>query len=185
MARAFTKESDNEDVCDPLPEPVDVLPPGVKNYITPAGATRLKKLLNRLIHAERPRTLEASKPDTDASAKKKLKQIDQQIRILRDRIGNFEIVDSTKQQSDRVAFGARVTVADDEDIKRTYTICGIDEAEPSKGTISWISPIAKALQSKKVGDEVTLDLPRGRVVLEILKVEYTYPPTPSQHLRHA
>ena len=172
MARAFTKESDNEDVHDPLPEPIDVLPHGVKNYITPGGAARLKERLNRLVNAERPRALEAAGPDADDSAKKKLRHIDQQIRILSDRIGNFEIVDPAKQDSEGVAFGATVTVADEEGTRRTYTICGVDEAEPDAGRISWISPIARALRTKKVGDEVTFELPRGRVVLEILHVEY-------------
>ena len=172
MARAFTKESDNEDIYDPLPEPVDVLPPGVKNYITPRGAACLKERLNRLVNDERPRALEAAGPDADVSAKKKLRQIDQQIRILSDRIGNFEIVDPTKQNSDHVAFGTTVTVADEEGNRHTYTICGVDEAEPDEGRISWISPIARALLSKEAGDEVMFELPRGRVVLEILGVEY-------------
>ena len=172
MARAFTKESDNEDVHDPLPEPVDVLPPGVKNYITPPGATRLKERLRRLVSDERPPALEAAGSEADASAKKKLRQIDQQIRILSDRIGRFEIVDPATQDSEAVAFGARVRIADEEGNESTYTICGVDEAEPDRGRISWISPIAKALLSKKVGDEATLGLPRGRVVLEILEVEY-------------
>ena len=172
MARAFTKESDNEDVNDPLPEPIDVLPRGVKNYITPPGAARLKERLNRLVNAERPLALETAGPDADTAAKKKLRLIDQQIRILSDRIGNFEIVDPAKQDSEGVTFGASVRVADEEGNPRTYTICGVDEAAPDEGRISWISPIAKALRSKKVGDEVTLQLPRGRVVLEILNVEY-------------
>ena len=172
MARAFTKETDNEDVYDPLPEPIDVLPPGVKNYITPPGAARLKERLNRLVNAERPRALEAAGSDADASAKKKLRQIDQQIRILSDHIGNFEIVDPAKQESEVVTFGASVTVADEEGNTRTYTICGVDEAEPDEGRISWISPIARALGTKKVGDEVSFELPRRRVVLEILNIEY-------------
>ena len=125
-------ESDNEDVHDPLPEPIDVLPPGVKNYITPPGAVRLKERLNRLVNAERPRALEAAGPGADASAKKKLRQIDQQIRILSDQVSNFEIVDPAEQDCEAVAFGASVTVADEEGSKRTYTICGIDEAEPDE-----------------------------------------------------
>ena len=51
-------------------------------------------------------------------------------------------------------------------------ICGVDEAEPAVGAVSWISPIAKALIGYEVGDEVTLRLPRGEEALEIVEIEY-------------
>ena len=85
MARAFTKESDNEDVDEPIHEPIDVLPPGVKNYITPSGAARLKERLDDLIRKERPAALEAAGPEGDPARKKKQRQIDRQIRLLGER----------------------------------------------------------------------------------------------------
>ena len=172
MARAFTKESDHEDLDDPIPEPIDVLPPGVKNYITADGATRLKEQLDALVHKERPRALEAAGPKGDPARKKKQRQLDRQIQLLGNRIANFEIIDPAKQRTDRVSFGARVTVCDEEGIEKCYQICGVDETDPDNGKISWISPIAKALRSREVGDEVSLQLPRGKVSLEVVKIEY-------------
>ena len=71
-----------------------------------------------------------------------------------------------------MAFGATVAVRDEGGNDRTYQICGVDEAVPAEGKISWISPIARALRSRRVGDEVTLRLPLGEVLLEILEIEY-------------
>ncbi len=82
------------------------------------------------------------------------------------------MVDPTHNDGDRVRFGARVTVMGVEGNERTYLICGVDEAEPAIGAVSWISPIAKGLIGHQVGDEVTLRLPRGGEVLEIVDIEY-------------
>ncbi len=172
MARAFTKESDNEDIDDPLPEPIDVLPPGVKNYITPGGATRLRAQLDHLVHKERPAELDQAGPEGDPARKKKQRQIDRRIRLLGERIANFEVIDPARQNTDRVSFGASVTVCDEEGSEKTYQICGVDETDPDNGKISWISPIARALQSREVGDEVRLQLPRGTVLLEVVRIQY-------------
>ena len=172
MARAFTKESDNENLLDPLPEPIDVLPAGFKNYITPTGAARLKEALARLVNEDRPLALKAAGLHSDSLVKKKLGQIDQQIRILRDHIANFEIVDPSTQDPGRIAFGATVKVADEKGREQNYTICGIDEAEAEEGRISWISPLAKALRAKEQGDSVTIQLPGRKVVLELLSIKY-------------
>ena len=171
MARAFTKESDNEDVDDPIPEPVDVLPPGVKNYITPNGAARHKERLDNLIRKERPAALDAAGPDGDPARKKKQRQIDRQIRLLGERIANFEVIDPVKHSADCVSFGATVTVRDEEGREKTYQICGVDETDPDSGKISWISPIARALRSREVGDEITVHLPRRKILLEIVKID--------------
>lgn len=172
MARAFTKESDNENLQDPLPKLIDVLPLGVKNYITQSGAKSMKARLNHLVHVERVRAQKAVKEDTDRTIKQKLQHIDQEILILNNRIANFEIVDPAKQNGEHVAFGAKVAVAEENGKQRTYTICGIDETDPEQGKISWISPIAKALQGKRIGDEAAINLPHGRKILEILTIEY-------------
>ena len=57
-------------------------------------------------------------------------------------------------------------------LRNSTCIVGVDESDPSKGKISWISPVAKALISAKVGDVVTLEVPEGHVELEILEIEY-------------
>ncbi len=172
MARAFTKESDNEDIDDLLPEPIDVLPPGVKNYITPGGAARLRAQLDHLVRKERPAELDRAGPEGEPARKKKQRQIDRRIRLLGERIANFEVIDPARGNTDRVSFGASVTVCDEEGIEKTYQICGVDETDPDNGKISWISPIARALQSREVGDEVRLQLPRGTVLLEVVRIQY-------------
>ena len=76
----------------------------------------------------------------------------------------------------RVAFGATVTVreagAGSAGAAETYRIVGVDEADPATGAISWISPLARALISARLGDVVTLRLPDGERRLEVAAVEY-------------
>ena len=76
---------------------------------------------------------------------------------------------------DQVFFGATVTYANERGDERTITIKGIDESDSSKGEVSWIAPIARALLKAKVGDEVTLVTPAGAEKIEVLEVEYPAP----------
>lgn len=176
MNKAFTKESD-DDFDDILPEPKDLLPPGVKNYVTPEGAEMLRTELKHLVEVERPRVVEtgsdAAGPEADASVakRKRLQIIDRRILFLRDRVANMEVVEPRAQTGDQVRFGATVTVVDQDGKTKIYKIVGIDEADPSAGKVSWLSPIAKALLGAREGDELTLQLPKGNVEFEILEVE--------------
>jgi transcription elongation factor GreB len=172
VSRAFKKESDTESIDDATPEPMEVLPAGTKNYITPSGAARLKELRDRLVQEERPKGLDEAGAPGEPARQRKLRQLAHRIGRLDERIATLEIVDPATQDSDRVVFGATVAVRDVDGNERTYQICGVDEADPAHGKISWISPIARALRSRRVGDEVPLRLPRGEVLLEILEIEY-------------
>ena len=78
----------------------------------------------------------------------------------------MKIIDPEFIRSDRVEFGATVTVENEEGETRTWTIVGNGEADVEKGTISWRSPLAKAVWSKKVGDVVELMKPKGEEELE-------------------
>jgi transcription elongation factor GreB len=86
-----------------------------------------------------------------------------------------EIVDSSLQQLlEKVFFGAWVTlynIADD--TEHTYRIVGKDEIEPAKGHISWISPLAKAILGKSVGDSVRVMTPKGEEVFEVIDIRYS------------
>jgi transcription elongation factor GreB len=176
MNKAFTKESD-ESFDDPIPEPKDLLPPGARNYVTPQGAELLRLELKNLVEIERPRVAEGESreagPEGDASMtkRKRLQAIDRRIIFLRDRVASMEVVDPRKGSSDRVRFGVTVTVLDDDEKEKTYKIVGVDEADPSAEKVSWLSPIAKALMGKQVGDVVSLILPKGDVELEVLEIE--------------
>src|SRR5512145_3363669 len=164
MSKAFTKESD-QDEDDDLPSPPPV--PGGKNYITRAGYDRLRAELFALIDDERPKMVEivhwaASNGDRSENGdylygKKRLREIDRRIRFLTKRLDIAEVVDpSAHHGHDQVFFGATVTYANQKGDERTITIKGIDEADNSKGEVSWIAPISRALLKARVGDEVAL-----------------------------
>jgi len=168
MSKAFTKESDEGSGNEVHPEPKDPLPAGVKNYVTPEGAAALREELSRLEGEPRQK----AGADKGGAATKRLEALERRIQFLRDRVANMTVVDPGSQDKDSVHFGATVTVADEEGNEKSYRIVGVDESDPAKGKISWISPIAKALISARVGDVVTLELPDGNAELEILQIDY-------------
>jgi transcription elongation factor GreB len=180
MSKAFTKESDGDDEEGGAEAPA--LPKGTKNYITPAGADRLKAELHELLHKTRPDLVKvvqwaASNGDRSENGdyiygKRKLREIDRRIRFLTKRLESAEVVKTTGQKADQVRFGARVKVADEDGEEREYRIVGIDETDPAHGDVSWISPVAKALLNARVGDTVMLRTPKGEEELEILSIEY-------------
>ena len=171
MSRAFKRESDAEAHFDPIVEPREVLPPGVKNYITPRGAAVFLERLRELKRQREP-LLGSIEKTGEAEDRQHLRTLDQKIAQLQKRVDSFEIVAPGQQRSDRVLFGAIVTVTDQRCQESTYRICGVDEAEPEQGRISWISPLARSLLSREVGDEVRLQLPRGDKVLEIVEIKF-------------
>ena len=154
----------------------------VKNYITRNGFQRLQAEFNHLKRRERPEVVEvvawaASNGDRSENGdyiygKKKLREIDKRLRFLQRQLDNAEIVDPAEISSDRVLFGATVTLIDEYDNKRVYSIVGSDESEPAEGKISWLSPIAKALFKARVGDYVSFNSPQGEREVEVLKIEY-------------
>lgn len=95
------------------------------------------------------------------------------IKYIESRLGLYQIVDLDKLSGEKVIFGATVTVEDvDSEEQKEFTILGPDEAEPSKGSISYLSPVGKALLGKEAGDEVTVDVPRGKITYEILDIKF-------------
>ena len=152
------------------------------NYITPKGMARLKAELENLVKVERPEVVAtvawaASNGDRSENAdyiygKRRLRQIDSRIRFLGKRIEAAQVVDPTQNPSDKIIFGATVTVSDDEGHQSTYQIVGEDEIDTEGGKISWKSPMAKALLGKGAGDEVQVRRPKGEIWLEILRIEF-------------
>jgi transcription elongation factor GreB len=181
MSKAFTKESGGgDDEADDTTQAA--LPRDFKNYITPAGYTRLHEELDRLWKVDRPKLVEtiawaASNGDRSENGdyiygKRKLREIDRRIRFLNRRIDAAVVVDNAGKEHAKVYFGATVTVADESGAQRTVSIVGIDESDPGRGRVSWISPIATALLKAVVGDVVTLNTPRGNEELEVLGIRY-------------
>jgi transcription elongation factor GreB len=183
--KAFVKETDGLDEApdDDVEAESNAYPKGTKNYITPVGHARLKGELTQLLDVERPEVVRtvawaASNGDRSENAdyiygKRRLREIDRRIRFLIKRLDIAEVVDSSKQENtDQVFFGATVTVADLDGTEHRYRIVGMDEVEPSKGDVSWISPVAKALLKARLGDTVSIQTPGGVRELEIVDVKY-------------
>jgi transcription elongation factor GreB len=182
--KAFTKESDADDDDDSPGLPP--LPPGARNYLTPAGYRRLREELMTLLDVERPKIVEvvswaAKNGDRSENGdylygKKRLREIDRRIRFLTRRLDIAEVADpSVHHGRDQVFFGATVTYALPDGSQRTVTIKGIDEADSLHGEVSWISPIARALLKAREGDEVLLVTPAGNERIEVLAVRYPEP----------
>ncbi|MDH3475758.1 MAG: GreA/GreB family elongation factor, partial [Rhodospirillales bacterium] len=95
-----------------------------------------------------------------------------ELRYLEARIGAAIPVDPAGQPADRVAFGALIRVEDEDGRQRAFRIVGEDEADPERGKVSWVSPLARAAQDAEVGDLITWRRPSGDRELEILEIGY-------------
>jgi transcription elongation factor GreB len=178
VSKAFVKEDGGTEDDD---EPQAAPAPAGKNYMTPAGYARLESELRRLVEIERPEVVKtvawaASLGDRSENAdyiygKRRLREIDRRVRFLIKRLESAQVVSSSGRDTDQVFFGAKVVVRMGRQTKE-ITIVGVDEVDPSKGRVSWVSPIAKALLKAREGDTVTLRSPAGEEQLEILEVTY-------------
>jgi transcription elongation factor GreB len=159
MSKAFTREED--DAGEEIPVNWPPLPPGARNYITPDGARGLKERLQNL--QQKKESAEATGLET-----KKLESV---IRNLKQRLDSLVMVEPPTDVG-KIAVGAIVTVRHRDGEEETYRIVGVDESDPQKGAISWISPLAKALLSRRAGERVRFRIPAGEDELEILSVRY-------------
>ena len=178
VSKAFVKEGEPP---EEEPEGAPALPAGGKNYMTPAGYARLEAELRRLVEVERPEVVKvvswaASLGDRSENAdytygKRRLREIDRRVRYLIKRLESAQVVHSAGRDTDQIFFGATVRVRGASG-ERSITIVGVDEVDPAKGHVSWVSPIAKALLKAREGDSVILRSPAGEEPLEILEVAY-------------
>ena len=185
MSKAFTKENDQDDDND-LQADAAPMPPGSKNYITPAGYQCLKDEFDYLLKKDRPAVTAvvswaAKNGDRSENAdyqygKRRLREIDRRLRFLTKRLDAAEVVDPEtprdKEMADQVFFGATVTYAHANGDEKSITIVGVDEIDMKRGHISWISPLARALMKARPGDAVTLRAPGGVEELDVIDVSY-------------
>jgi len=160
-----------------------------KNYITPQGHAALEAEFNELLKVERPALVKvvswaAGNGDRSENGdyiygKRRLRQIDGRLRFLMQRMDLAVVVDPATQQGlEKVFFGAWVTLFSlKDDVEHTYRIVGKDELEPSLGYISWVSPLARAMLGKQIGDIVKVTAPVGEEEYEIIDVQYQPPLT--------
>jgi transcription elongation factor GreB len=153
------------------------------NYITPEGLQALKDEKNQLWSVERSEVVKvvtwaASNGDRSENAdyqygKRRLREIDRRVRFLTKRIEAAVVVNVEEQiNRDQVFFGATVVYENDNEEKVTVRIVGEDEVDSNQGLISWVSPVARALNKGRVGDMVTVQTPKGVDELEILSISY-------------
>jgi len=183
MSKAFTREDDAPEDDFDDGEEQNPIPPGSKNYLTPGGWRRMRDEVQWLVNTERPNVTSvvswaAKLGDRSENAdyqygKKRLREIDRRIRYLTKRLEAAEVVDpATREETDQVFFGATVTYANKKGDEHTIRIVGIDEMDPARHYVSWISPIARAFIKCREGDTVTLRTPGGDEELEIVEVRY-------------
>ncbi len=171
-------DDDDEDEAGP-----PGLPAGTPFYMTPEGQAALAEELRALWYDERTKVVAivswaAAQGDRSENAdyqygKRRLREIDRRVRFLRKRLEKVQVVDPTAQtRRDQVFFGASVTYAREDDSEQTVTIVGVDETDGALRRISWVSPVARALLGKRVGDVVKVRMPQGVEEVELLAIEY-------------
>jgi transcription elongation factor GreB len=160
MSKAFTREPD-ESGGDEIPSVRPPLPAGTTNYITREGAERLQQRLDNLLEKKRQ---SSNAPESD------LRKLDAQIRTLQQTLSSV-VVSQPASNPGKVVFGTTVKIRGQNGEEEIYRIVGVEEAEPENGSISWLSPLARALLSREIGDKVRFRTPAGAKELTVLSIE--------------
>ena len=151
--------------------------------MTKAGYNQLKEELKRLTTVERPEVINAiaeARAHGDLSenaeyhaAKERQGFIEGRISELNGKLATAKVIDTSRLSGDKVVFGAEVTFVNvDTDEEKRYVIVGEEETDIKKNRISVNSPIARALIGKSVGDTQVIPIPKGKIEVEILSVEF-------------
>ena len=154
------------------------------NPITKEGEVFLREELKKLKSEDRPRIIDAIatarefgdlKENAEYHAAKEQQSLTEaRIRDIESKLSTSQVIDIKNiEPSDKVIFGTTVTVSKTAQQKSvTYKIVGEDEADATKGKISFASPLAKQLIGKFEGDLLKVETPGGSVEYEIEKVNY-------------
>ena len=151
--------------------------------MTPVGHQKLKDELDQLIKVARPENVKAiaeARAHGDLSenaeyhaAKERQSFIEGRIQEINTKLALANVIDPSKIDHDKVAFGATVTLLDiDSDEEKCYMLVGPEEADIKAGKISIHSPIAKSLIGRKEGDEVTVRAPAKTIEYEVLEIRF-------------
>ena len=151
--------------------------------VTKKGYELLKKELKQLINTDRPavvNSISTAREHGDLkenaeyhAAKEQQGFIEGRIQELNAKLANANVIDIEKLSGDKVIFGATVTFEniDTEEVSN-YQIVGEDESDINQNKISISSPIARALVGRSAGETLTIPIPKGKIEIEILKVEF-------------
>ncbi len=151
--------------------------------VTPDGFLKLQEELERLLKVERPKNIQAiaeARAHGDLSenaeyhaAKERQSFLEGRIQELQAKIALAEVIDPSKINQSRVAFGAKVKVLDVEaDEEYIFTLVGVEEADVKHGKISVSSPVGRALLGKEVGDTAVIKAPARTMEYEILEISF-------------
>jgi transcription elongation factor GreB len=166
MSRGFVKEGDQEEV--PMVPRRAYLPEGVTNFVTRTGMDLLLAEREMLINEK-----EVLGNTNENEKRIALNYINAKLQLLDSRIAGARVVDLKEQPQNEIRFGASVTLKTNVSGNiQIFQITGVDEANIAKGKISFISPLAKAMINKKVGDKFTLKRDREDIVYEIMDINY-------------
>ena len=167
MSRGFVKEDDQEEI--PMVPPRADLPKGVANYVTQVGMNEL--LAEKQMLVDEKNMLDSSSEDEKRIA---LNHINAKLNLLKNRIATAKIIHPNKQAPSEIRFGAVVKLKIETSKKiQTFQIVGVDEADISKGKISFTSPLVKVLIHKKIGDKAILERAQENLVFEIMDISYS------------
>ena len=155
----------------------------MKIPITKKGYEALQAALERLKKVERPKNIkeiEEARGHGDLSenaeyhaAKERQSHIQGRIRDLEHKLAEAQIIDTSKLSTEKVVFGATVTVKDVQNGKeQRYTLVGQDEGDLKNGKISVQSPVGRALIGKRVGDQLEVKTPAKVVEYEVLDIRF-------------
>jgi transcription elongation factor GreB len=166
MSRGFVKEDDQEEI--PLVPQRAYLPEGITNFVTQVGMDQLLAEKQMLID-EKDNLVNTSENEKRIA----LNYINEKLHLLNNRIAEARIVNLKEQPQNEIRFGALVNLKTEATGSiQTFQIVGVDEADISKGKISFISPLAKLLINKKIGDKVVLKRTEGDIAFEIMNIVY-------------
>jgi transcription elongation factor GreA len=151
--------------------------------MTPSGYVKLEAELKQLKTVERrsiSKEIEIARAHGDISenaefhaAKEKQSHVEGRIRIVEDKLARAQVIETGGSPPESVRFGVTVALVDnDTGEKVQYTITGEDESDVSAGLISVTSPVARALLGKRVGDELTVRVPKGDRSFEVLDIRF-------------
>lgn len=166
MSRGHVKEDDQEDL--PMVPPRAFLPDGATNYVTPNG-------MDLLLTERQKLTDEREQLDITDENERRIQSnfINSKLQLLNARIAMAKIIEPEQQAPGGIRFGASFTLKERKQQKlQHYQIVGVDEADISRGKISFISPLARILLNKKVGDIAILKLASKERVFEIINISY-------------
>ncbi|HKS64549.1 MAG TPA: transcription elongation factor GreA [Xanthobacteraceae bacterium] len=151
MSRAFVKESDGAETAELPDRPISEHP----NLVTPQGLAQIEDALSRL-HEQHAQAQASSDRAALASAGRDL-------RYWTARRSTAQVM-PVPEDTEKVQFGSTVTIVRDDGRRQTFRIVGEDEAEPAQGTLSYVSPVARALLNKAVGDVITAGSGEAEIV---------------------